>query len=80
MMPFVVPANLLESTVVLPVYREEYAIWPDRAVTFRMTVDDTVPTPPHDGLLNNRTTLRISSTDMDIVEHGERGVSDPPRR
>jgi len=61
----------VDSVVVFPEKWAEYAIWLDNAVIFLMTVLETVLAPFHDGLLNKRMTLRISSRDIDIVGHVE---------
>lgn len=56
------------SVVMLVEIRSLYAMSDERAVRFRIIVDGTVLAPLHTGLLNRRTTFRISVSDM-LLKH-----------
>lgn len=71
MTPFWVAAYLDARTVTFSAMRFETVSLCDKAVTFLIRVFEIVVPPRQAGLLSNRTTFRISSTDMDIVGHFE---------
>jgi hypothetical protein len=60
MTPLLASGLVVVRVVMLVEIRSLYAMSDERAVRLRMIVDGTVLAPLHTGLLNRRTTFRIS--------------------